>query len=172
MDGTQRREEILKLLVMESEPISGAELSKRFHVSRQIIVQDIALLRAVNQDILSTPRGYIIYLKKNNKAERRFKVSHSTDYMEDELCTIVDNGGKIKNVIVSHVIYGEIVAKLIINTRADVKEFIHKIEEYRGKPLKDLSNGIHWHLVEADTEEILDRIEKELEIKGYLIVNE
>lgn len=172
MDGTKRREEILKLLIMGGGPISGTELSRRFGVSRQIIVQDIALLRAVNQDILSTPRGYVIYSKKSNRAERRFKVSHTTCQMEDELFTIVDHGGRVKNVIVSHVIYGEIVAALILNTRSDVKEFIRKIEEYRGKPLKDLSDGIHWHLVEADTEEILDQIESELETKGYLIANE
>ena len=172
MDGAKRREEILKLLVLGGDPISGTELSRRFGVSRQIIVQDIALLRAVNQDILSTPRGYVIYSQKSNRAERRFKVLHTTYQMEDELCTIVDNGGKIKNVIVSHVIYGEIVASLIISTRTDVKEFIRKIEEYRGKPLKDLSDGIHWHLVEADTEEILDRIGKELETKGYLIADD
>lgn len=96
-------------------------------VSRQVIVQDIALLRASDFDIISTTKGYMLYQTEDKKIKRVFMVKHSTKDIEDELCTIVDNGGKILDVHVVHEIYGQIVTELIIRNRSDVYDFVEKV---------------------------------------------
>lgn len=170
MEGQERREALIKLLQNSKEPISGMELAKKLGVSRQVIVQDIALLRAVNKDILSTTKGYMIYLREEQKVNRCFLVKHTNEEIEDELCTIVDNGGKVLNIIVTHELYGEIAADLIIKNRQDVYDFIKQSKLKNTVPLKELTDGVHLHTVEADSEEILDKIEKALKEKNYLIV--
>lgn len=164
----ERREKLISILRESSDPISGAELAKMLGVSRQVIVQDIALLRAVNRNILSTTKGYVLYYQETEKVNRCFLVKHTDEQIEDELCTIVDNGGKVLDVIVMHDIYGEISTGLIIKNRQDVYDFIDKLKHRKTVPLKDLTDGVHLHTVEADSQEILDRIEAKLREKGYL----
>ncbi len=168
MEGSKRREQLVKLLKEQTEPISGGELSRLLGVSRQVIVQDIALLRASEVTIISTTKGYLVYQNNLPRIKRVFKVKHSTDQIEDELCTIVDNGGKILDVLVAHEIYGEITTALIIRNRQDVYDFVKKVKEQKIVPLKELTDGIHQHTIEADSEATLDRIDKALREKGYL----
>lgn len=171
MDGDKRRKRILEILHKEIQPISGTELSGMLGVSRQIIVQDIALLRATDKNILSTNKGYILFVEKlnANRKKRTYKVKHKDEDILDELNTIVDFGGKILDVVVEHNIYGQIAVDLIINSRADAEAFMKDIIKYKTKPLNDLTHGIHYHTVEADAEDVLERIENELDRKGYLI---
>lgn len=168
MEGSKRREQLVKILQEQAEPVSGGELSRLLGVSRQVIVQDIALLRASDINIFSTTKGYLIYHSDNPKVKRVFKVKHLTDQIEDELCTFVDNGGKILDVFVTHEIYGDIVTALTIRNRQDVYDFVKKVKEKKIVPLKDLTDGVHQHTAEADSEETLDRIETALKEKGYL----
>lgn len=168
MDGNKRREKLIKKLNEQVDPIAGAELSRLLGVSRQVIVQDIALLRASDINIFSTTKGYLIYQSEHPRIKRIFKVRHSTDQIEDELCTFVDNGGNILDVLVTHEIYGEIATALIIRNRQDVYDFVKKVKENKIVPLKELTDGVHQHTVEADSEETLNRIEKALREKGYL----
>lgn len=172
MEGDARRKKILEMLHKESQPISGTELAGRLGVSRQVIVQDVALLRASDKNILSTNKGYILFVEKANKKKKKrtYKVKHEDKAILDELNTIVDFGGKILDVVIEHDIYGQIAADLIINSRADADAFVKQIEKYKTKPLNNLTNGIHFHTVEADSEETLDRIAGELDKKGYLII--
>ncbi|MGF7145182.1 hypothetical protein HNQ56_003618 [Anaerotaenia torta] len=168
MEGTERREQLVKILNKQTAPISGGELSRLLGVSRQVIVQDITLLRATGVNILSTTKGYLIYLSEEARAKRIFRVRHTTEQIEDELCTFVDNGGKILDVIVNHEIYGDIATALTIRNRQDVYDFVNKVREKKIVPLKDLADGIHQHTVIADSEETLNRIERALLAKGYL----
>lgn len=170
MEGSDRREQLIQILTKQHSPVSGTELAKQLGVSRQIIVQDIALLRAVNKNILSTTKGYMLYYQEKQKVNRCFCVKHTTDEIEDELSTIVDHGGKVLDVIVSHEIYGTIQADLIINSRQDVIDFVNKVRTKKTVPLKELTGGCHYHTVEADSEQILDRIEAALKAKHYLIL--
>ena len=169
MDGEQRREALLQMLGDAREPLSGSALGRRLGVSRQVIVQDIALLRATNRDILSTARGYLLYNPAGARCNRCFMVSHSTQQIADELNTIVDLGGKVLDVIITHPIYGTITVNLIISSRRDVQEFVRKIATKQTKPLKELTDDIHYHTVEAESEEVLDSIEKALAEKKYLL---
>lgn len=167
MTGKERRNEIINLIKSINDPISGTELAKRYGVSRQVIVQDIALLRAENYDIFSTTRGYI--LQKSAFYTRIFDTCHRDDQIEDELNTIVDLGGIIVDVFIRHEVYGNLKAELGINNRRAVKEFITKIQNGSSTPLKNLTSGRHFHTVQADSEKVLDMIEKELREKGYIV---
>lgn len=167
MEGKERREKLIQILKDQTEPISGSELSSLLGVSRQVIVQDVALLRASDINIFSTMKGYLIYPSDYPRIKRIFKVKHTTDQIEDELCTIVDNGGKILDVLVKHEIYGEIATELLIRNRQDVYDFVRKVKEHKIVPLKELTDGIHQHTIEADSEAALDRIEAALIDKGY-----
>ena len=170
MEGKHRREQLIALLQQADTPVSGTDLAKHLGVSRQVIVQDIALLRAVDKNILSTNKGYVLYVPEpeNDRVKRSFAVSHTKEQIQDELYTIVDYGGKVLDVVVEHDIYGQIMVDLILCNRLDVDEFVERIEISKSRPLKVLTDGEHWHTVEADSEKVLDKIEEKLREKGYL----
>ena len=171
-EGEERRKKLLELISHTAEPLSGNVLAKQLGVSRQVIVQDIALLRAVDKNIISTAKGYLLYQQDAKKARRCFFVYHTTEQIEDELCTVVDLGGSILDVFVEHDIYGTITADLNLKNRRDVMEFVERVRTNKTVPLKELTAGRHTHTIEADTEEVLDVIEAELLKKGYLLFGE
>lgn len=170
MDGNERRETLIQIIRAAAKPISGGELAQKLGVSRQVIVQDIALLRAADMDIISTTKGYMLYQSKETTFKRIIHVKHSTADIEDELCTIVDNGGRVLDVHVIHEVYGQIATELIVRSRSDVYDFIKQVNEKKIIPLKELTAGAHHHTIEADSEEALDRIEEALRQKKYLIL--
>ena len=170
MEGKHRREKLIALLQQADAPVSGTDLAKHLGVSRQVIVQDIALLRAVDKNILSTNKGYVLYVPEqgNDGVKRSFAVSHNKEQIQDELYTMVDYGGKVLDVVVEHDIYGQIMVDLILCNRLDVDEFIERVECSKSLPLNVLTDGAHWHTVEAASEKVLDKIEEKLKEKGYL----
>ena len=171
MDTENRRYQILNLLENQHKPVSGTVVSRLVGVSRQVIVQDIALLRAENKEILSTNKGYVLFkpAEESGIYKRVFRVTHSLENMEDELNCIVDNGGYVRDVLVDHDLYGQISGPLNLGNRADVTEFIQKVKVSKSKPLKVLTDEIHYHTVEAKSEDILNRIEKRLDEMGMLV---
>ena len=170
IEGDIRREKIIEIMSNQKEPVSGSDLAKKFGVSRQVIVQDIALLRATNRNILSTNKGYVLYDPEHgqNLCRRIFAVNHTDAQMQEELYLMVDCGGYVCDVTVEHEIYGQLSADLILKNRRDVDEFIRKIGETADLPLKVLTGNSHLHTVEADSEKILDEIETRLAEKGFL----
>lgn len=169
-DGAGRRKKIEEILAKEDNPISATALAKEFGVSRQVIVQDIALLRATNRDILSTNKGYVLLGKQQHAKYRRIlPVKHTDEQMREELYCIVDAGAKVLDVIIEHGVYGQISADLMIFSRRDVDEFIRKIFVDTTKPLKELTGDEHFHTIEAESEEVLDEVEAVLRKKGYLL---
>ncbi len=167
MTGTERRDKILEEIRCSDTPVSGGALAKTCAVSRQVIVQDIALIRAAGYDILSTHRGYV--LNAPHTVNRTFKVRHTDERMEEELCSIVDLGGCVVNVMVNHRVYGQMKAGLGIHSRRNVMEFLQDIQNGKSSPLKNITSDYHYHTVEADSENTLDIIEKMLREKGFLI---
>lgn len=167
MTGSERREDIISQIQNSTTAVSGKKLASAYDVSRQVIVQDIALIRAMGYDIISTNRGYILNAPKS--ISRVFKVRHTDEQLEEELCVIVDNGGCMDNVMINHRVYGHMEANLQINSRRKIKEFIDDIHNGKSSPLKNITSGYHYHKVSADSVETLDMIEEELEKKGFLI---
>lgn len=158
-ESEDRRSGILEALAGAGGTLTGAELAEMFHVSRQVIVQDIAILRAAGHGILASPQGYLLLPGDSpGKCRRTFAVQHDRQGLEKELLLMVDNGGKVIDVVVEHALYGEIKGLLMLNCREDVYTFEKKLDRHRAKPLSSLTEGVHLHTVEADSEEILDRI--------------
>lgn len=168
MDGSQRRDKINKYLTSTDEPITGTKLAKLFSVSRQVIVQDIALLRAKGTKIISTTNGYIISGEKEGFT-KLLAVKHTKEQIREELETIIDYGATVVNVMVIHPVYGEITADLMLSSRQHINDFINKIDQHSCTPLMTLKSGEHYHLIKASSPKILKLIEEELREKGYLI---
>lgn len=166
MSGEKRREEILTVLRQAAQPVSGTVLARNFAVSRQVVVQDIALLRAQHQEIISTCRGYL--LKQSSPNQRIFKVHHTDQEMEEELNLIVDYGGIIEDEFVYHKVYNIIRVKMGLKSRLEVAEYMKKLKSGKSKSLKDVTSDYHYHTVTAESEEILDQIQEELRIRGFL----
>ena len=166
MKADERRRAIAAELMSGNKTISGRELSKRFDVSRQIIVRDIAALKEDGYEILSTHNGYMI--KRSPLVERVFKLYHTTEQTEDELTCIVDNGGIVVDVFVWHKVYGKIQAILNITSRHDVNRFIDGVRSGKSVELMNITGGYHYHTVRASTEDALDRIEGVLSEKKYI----
>ena len=161
-----RRDELLKYLFENQRPISGEKLAEKFEVTRQVIVQDIAIIRASGNNIVSTNRGYYLNEERTQKV---FKVKHNDREINKELNAIVDLGGRVKDVIVHHKVYGEIKKDLNCSSRRDVKLFLEKMNEEKSKPLDVLTGGVHFHTVVAENEEIIEEIEIVLKELGFLI---
>lgn len=170
IEGDIRREKIIEIMSNQKEPVSGSDIAKKFGVSRQVIVQDIALIRAAGHEIISTNRGYL--LNEDASVQRTFKVKHTDAQVEEELYSIVDLGGSVKNVMVNHRVYGHMEAELNITSRRKAAEFLDDIKTGKSSPLKNITSDYHYHVVEADSEETLDMIEAALREKGFLLEQE
>ena len=164
MNTAERRGEILTLLQNAEAPITARTLASRFGVSRQVIVQDLAVIRASTQGILSTTRGYV--MQQDVSCTREFKVRHSQEQEAEEL--ILDCGGHVKNISISHRVYGRVSAEMDIRSRQDVAEFVEALQNSHSTVLSSATSGYHYHLVEASSEERLDLIEKQLKEAGFL----
>ncbi|CAL28305.1 transcription repressor NadR [Staphylococcus carnosus] len=165
----ERREEIVELLKMTSEPIKGSELSQRFGVSRQIIVKDISHLKTKDYAINSTSKGYFLDIEPQGKAHKRLIMcQHDFDEMEKELSIIVENGAMVDDVSVEHPVYGNIRAELMIETQEDITTFIEEMTKFKGTMLAKLTDGFHLHTISADTEKILENAIADLEQQGFI----
>lgn len=171
MLGENRRNELLTLLRKANGPLKGTELAKHTNVSRQVIVNDMNLLKARNEPILATSQGYI-YIQQDDSIqtfERKIVCLHTPQQAEDEMITLVDCGVTLKNVIVEHPVYGEITASIMVSNRFDVANFIEHIKETNANLLSDLTDGTHLHVISATSIEQLNHAEQMLREKGYLI---
>ena len=166
MNGTERREQILSILKNSEKPVPGVELARILHVSRQVIVQDMALLRANGIEILSTNRGYVAV--RESSFSRVFKVIHTEEQVEEELNLYVDFGGTVEDVFVYHKVYGIVRADLHIASRNDIREFLQDLQNGHSALLKNITSEYHYHTVSAPSERLLDLIQDKLQEKGFL----
>lgn len=166
MDAVKRRKEIIERLKCADGPVSATTLAKHFSVSRQIIVQDIAIIRASGVEISSLARGYVLQIPKTVK--RVFKVYHSDDDVEKELNIIVDAGGTVEDVFIFHKFYGTVKAPMDIRSRLNVRQFMDDITSGKSSLLKNVTSGYHYHTVTAESKEALDLIEKNLNENNFL----
>ena len=181
-----RRASLLDALRSADAPVSGGQLANTLNVSRQIIVQDIALLREAGANIVATTKGYVLantaqttaQAMAQNAAEqpaaaldepaRTFKLHHEVEQTREELQTIIALGGRVHNVSISHRAYGRITAPLEIADQADIERFINDIESGKSSPLSTATSGYHYHLVSAPSDEALEAIGRALADKGFL----
>ncbi len=164
MTGEERRKKIAEML--GGTPLSATKLADELGVSRQVIVQDIALLRAEGAQIIATNRGYIV--AGRSRAERVFKACHTDEQTREELYLIVDAGGCVEDVYVWHKVYGKICAQMNIDSRRKADAFLQKIASGVSTPLKNITGNYHYHTVSAASEEVLDEIGALLRARGFL----
>jgi len=107
MNAAQRRECILTRLSGAQNPVSASALAAELGVSRQIVVGDVALLRAGGAQIDATPRGYQLHPAEKGYTGILACVHRTEDEMRRELYTIVDQGGVAVDVAVENSLYGE-----------------------------------------------------------------
>ena len=168
MSGEERRKQIIEKL--GEQPVSAGKLAEAFGVSRQVIVQDVAPLRAEGEPVLSTSRGYV--RAGGGRLARVFKVRHTDEQVLEELQLIVDAGGRVEDVYVWHKVYGKVRAEMGIASRRDADAFMQKIRSGVSAPLKNITGGYHYHTVTAESEAALDAIEAELRARGFFVARE
>ena len=167
MTAAQRREKIYTQLMTAAAPVSATVLAKQYGVSRQIIVGDIALLRAEGRNITATPRGYMIVTTGGITVQ--LAVCHSAAETRDELYAMVDCGCLVQDVIVEHPVYGQLTAPLQLASRYDVDQFIRSMTSSDARPLSALTEGIHLHTLSCPGSEALAHLKEKLRQMGVLL---
>ena len=168
MDAETRRAAILRRLEAEEDPVSASVLASVFSVSRQIIVGDVALLRAGGAEISATPRGYVL-ARSAQGIERTVACRHGLDGTREELYILVDNGCSVLDVVVEHAVYGQLVGQLQLSSRYDVDQFMDRLVSEGNKPLSTLTEGIHLHTLRCPDAAAYDRARNALRRAGYLL---
>ena len=171
MNSAQRREKVLSLLTEHSSPLSATAIAKQCGVSRQIIVGDVALLRASGEQISATPRGYLLH-REQGLHQRVIACRHTQEQMEKELYIVVDNGCAVLDVTVEHPVYGQISGQLQLFSRYDVDQFVQKLRTSNAPALCTLTGGVHLHTLCCPDEKTFHRIEAALENAGVLYKKE
>lgn len=167
MEAAKRRGEILLALRAAAAPVSAASLAARFSVSRQVIVGDVALLRAAGENIVATPRGYTLDASAAGYVAAVACV-HDMSGMENELDIMVDNGCTVINVIVEHPVYGQITGELHLSSRHDVREFMEKVTSEGARPLSALTGGVHLHTLLCPDRAACERTVAQLRAAGLI----
>ena len=166
MDAEGRRKAISEILRSSGAPVSAAALGERLGVSRQVIVGDVALLRAAGTDIYATPRGYLLQ-SAGGGLVRTLACIHSYEDMERELLIMVDNGCTVLDVVVEHPVYGQLTGPLQIASRYEVGQFIERCRS--AEPLSRLTDGIHLHTLLCPDEASFERTKDALCALGLLL---
>ena len=170
MNAVERRQAIAALLAEADAPLSATAIASKFSVSRQIIVGDIALLRAAGTAVIATPRGYLLERPgPSDYVETVIACRHDDDRLAEEMYAVVDAGGALIDVTVEHSVYGQICAPLRASSRYDVDDFLHKLRTSNARPLCDLTGGIHLHRLRCPDAQVLDRVLRVLEEMGLLL---
>lgn len=165
----RRRRHILEWMRAHGGPIPGGEMAKRLRVSRQCLVQDIAILRAAGEEIVATPRGYRLPDAASHTHRAVLACRHAPERTEEELQILVDHGVKVLDVTVEHPLYGELRGSLMIESRADVQDFLTQVKATHAALLSSLTHGIHLHTVEASRPELIARARARLRERGFLL---
>lgn len=166
MTAAQRRSAIYEQLTRADAPISATALAQRFSVTRQIIVGDIALLRAEGHSITATPRGYVIPSETGLLCT--IACHHSGADTQKELFAMVDCGCTVLDVIVEHPVYGQLTAPLALSSRYDVEQFIRRMADSHAQPISALTGGVHLHTLSCPSEDAFTYLKATLADMGML----
>ena len=169
-NGPNRRAQMLKLLRERGEAVPGGELARMFGASRQIMVQDVALLRAAGEPIISTARGYLYLASAGQPRAIRttLLVRHSAEQAGDELRALLDCGVRVVDVVVNHPVYGELRGPIMLDRGDQIDGWLRKFEQGKGRQLSELTDGVHTHTIEARSTAEVDCALRVLRERGYL----
>lgn len=166
MTAALRRSAIYEQLTRADAPISATALAQRFSVTRQVVVGDIALLRAEGHRITATPRGYMI--PSETGLLRTIACHHSGEDTQKELFAMVDCGCTVLDVIVEHPVYGQLTAPLALSSRYDVEQFVQRMADSHAQPISTLTDGVHLHTLSCPSEDAFAHLKATLQSMGML----
>ncbi len=170
MNASQRRTLVVRLLQSSTTPITGGYLAAKLGVTRQVVVQDIAVLRASGASIVATPRGYTLMPEvRAPGVTKLIAVKHQVTETREELYSAVDLGLEVVDVIVDHPVYGQLTGQLCLSNRQDVDQFLRVIETTGAGLLSSLTDGVHLHTVRGRNKSALDALERVLAERGFLL---
>lgn len=171
MKAKERRIAILHKIQTQPSPITASALAEEFGVSRQVIVGDIALLRANHHDIIASNQGYFLPSASSQAASGytgKIVCLHQGAQTRQELEIILHHHGKVLDVQVDHPIYGVLSAGLRIQTVDEMDSFLDKMHQYHGELLSSLTDGVHIHTIQTPTLIEFQRIQDDLDAAGIL----
>ncbi|MEC5424811.1 transcription repressor NadR [Virgibacillus sp. C22-A2] len=171
MSSIKRQNLIMNMLKETESPITGSEFANKTNVSRQVIVQDVSILKAKNEPIIATSQGYMLINQQQNEDLQKLVVvcNHTPEQTQEELYCLVDHGVLVRDVIVEHAVYGDLTASVMVSNRAEVDQFVKRIKETNATYLSTLTEGIHLHTLEADTMNKINAACNDLKKAGILV---
>lgn len=163
----ERRQLILNLIKEADSPIKAGDIAEQCLVTRQVIVNDISILRAEGNGITSTSKGYTI--EKTTKNLYVIECDHSEKDILEELYIIADCGCGVLNVIVEHDVYGEIIGNIEVFNRFEADEFYNKFKNSKTVSLSALTNNRHMHTLSCPSEKRFEEVKKRLVESGFIV---
>lgn len=168
MSGKKRRGAILKELSNSVHAVPARIFADKFDVSRQVIVGDIALLRAEGHPIIATNKGYMVKQETAGLPKKYIAMNHQKEETRQELETFVKYGIVVESVTVEHPAYGEITGQLNIKTKEDIEEFLRLEPEL----LSTLTEGVHIHTILCADDAAYAKVKEDLKKQGLLYEND
>ena len=169
-NASNRRAKVLKLIKESQNPLSASFIAKELGVSRQIIVGDVALLRAAGHQIIATARGYLAEVVSNqNRYVRKIACQHTPEQTKAELYLLIDLGVTVEDVIIEHEVYGELTGALRLSSDADVDMFINRLNKSGAKLLSELTQGIHLHTISCKSKAHFEQVMIVMKDSGFLV---
>jgi transcriptional regulator of NAD metabolism len=168
--GAARRDKIVTMLREGRRSITGSELAEHFGVSRQAIVNDMAIIRAGGAAISGSPLGY--RWDGDAPPEGVFATlacKHDREGAQKELEVLVAHGCTVLDVVIEHELYGEIRANLMVASHRDVERYGEAMLTSDAQPLSSLTGGVHVHHVRAPGAVALESARRDLALLGCLL---
>jgi hypothetical protein len=167
--GSVRRERMIQLLQEGRRSITGSELSSSLGVSRQAIVNDIAILRAAGEPIDGGPQGYRWRGDEPTAVLATIACRHDREGCQEELETLVAHGVAVLDVVVDHELYGAVHADMNVSSHRDVQRIMEVLHTSDVEPLSALTGGLHAHHVRAPDDVALGSARSDLALLGILV---
>jgi transcriptional regulator of NAD metabolism len=168
-NGGVRRARIVRLLREGRRSITGSELSTALGVSRQAIVNDMAILRAAGEPIDGGPQGYRWHGEQPSGVLATLACRHDREGCQKELEVLVAHGVAVLDVVVDHQLYGEVRADMNVSTHRDVQRYMEVLHTSDVEPLSALTGGVHTHHVRAPDDVALGSARSDLANLGFLL---
>ena len=168
MENVERRKLILQKLKAANTAVTGRELAELCQVSRQIIVSDIAMLRAEGMSIIATSQGYLLNGRREGEQYEIELYCASAEALLRELELVVDNGGMICGSVIDYGMYGSLSCRLALSSRRDITRWMDQARDLGICPFSLLGGGAHTLIIETEHREDYDAVCRALGSAGFM----
>ncbi|MFC4766794.1 3H domain-containing protein [Effusibacillus consociatus] len=166
-----RKDQLLDILKSSDQPVPGSYLADVLDVSRQTVVQDIALLRKDGFKIVSTTQGYVLEQGSKTQYREILGIIHTPEQLKRELEILVAHHVAVEDVFIDHPVYGRLKGELNIVTPKDVKQFLEKRANSPFPLFSEVTGGLHYHTLVAEDPETIAEAKSALKQEGFQLVD-